>query len=438
MFGNEQRVVITGLGIATPLGIGPEANWAALAEARSAIGKLKAFPLGDVHTTMAAEIDRFDLKTLAIPKHKKALIKNQKYMARDIVLAVGTAELAIADAGLADGGVDPTRFGLDLGAALISTEIDELAPAINTSTKADGEFDFTAWGRDGLPQILPIWLLRYLPNMLACHIGILNDCQGPSNTITEADAASNVAISEATRIIQRGRADVMVTGGGDSKIHPLGYVRLGLFNVLTRQDTPETACRPFHKDRDGWVPGEGAGIIILEEYEHAKKRGAKIYGEVLGCASACDAYGPGGLDPEGGGTEVAIRAALKDAGLEPSQVGHVNAHGSATQICDLAEARAFERVFGPEGVPVTALKGYMGNMGASCGAVELICSLIGVNQGMVPPAVHCDELDPRCRVDLVRGAPRPTDNPIFVNTNLTRYGQAAAVVVRGNRGGTEY
>ncbi len=223
-------------------------------------------------------------------------------------------------------------------------------------------------------MIPPTWLLKYLPNMLACHISILLDCQGPSNTITEAEAASNLAIGEASRIIARGRADVMISGGADSKIHPLSLVRMSLLDQMSHwKGEPSQACKPFDRRRDGWVPGEGAGILILEEREHALKRGARIYGEVLGFGSGCDARPGGGLDPEGVGTEIAVKAALRDAGIAPGAVGHVNAHGSATPISDLAEARAFRRVFGDApGVPVTALKGYMGNLVSGSGAVELI------------------------------------------------------------------
>ena len=167
-------------------------------------------------------------------------------------------------------------------------------------------------------MIPPIWLLKYLPNMLACHISILIDCQGPSNTITEAEAASNLAIGEAARIIARGRADVMITGGADSKIHPLSLVRMSLLDQMSHwRGEPSKACKPFDARRDGWVPGEGAGILILEEREHALKRGARIYGEVLGFGSGCDARPGGGLDPDGVGTEIALRAALKGAGLDP-------------------------------------------------------------------------------------------------------------------------
>jgi 3-oxoacyl-[acyl-carrier-protein] synthase II len=439
MLRSERRVVITGLGLVSPLGVGPEELWAALAAGRGAVRRIAAFPVEGLANDVGAEVPDFSPKTwpkkyaLPDPEHRKALTKSLKYMARDIQLAVAAAELAFGDAGLVGAGVDPTRIGVDLGAGLISTELDELAPAITLASQAGGHFDYHVWGRESISQIPPIWLLKYLPNMLACHISILLDCQGPSNTITEAEAASNLAIGEAARIIAKGRADVMITGGADSKIHPLGLIRMTLLNQMSHwSGDPSQACRPFDARRDGWVAGEGAGILILEEYEHAKARGAKIYGEILGFGSGCDAHPGGGLDPEGIGTEVAIRAALRDAGLEPSEIGHVNAHGAATVEADLAESRAFGRIFGPEGVPVTALKGYVGNIVSGCGAVEALASLIGLNRGQIPPTINCDDPDPACRLDLVRSSPRATENPTFVNTNLTRHGQAAALVVRAH------
>jgi len=281
-------------------------------------------------------------------------------------------------------------------------------------------------------MIEPIWLLKYLPNMLACHISILVDCQGPSNTITEADASSNLAIAEAARIIARGRADVMITGGADSKIHPLSVVRMALLDNMSRwEGEPSQSCRPFDRRRSGWVPGEGAGILILEERSHALRRGARIHGEILGGGSGSDAMPAGGLDPEGSGTFVAVTSALDEAGLDPADIGHVNAHGSATVVSDLAEARAFRRVFGSMGVPVTAFKGYMGNLVSGCGSIELIGSLIAANRGRIPAILNCDQPDPEMELDLVLNLPRSTRNPVFVNTNLTPNGQAAALVIRG-------
>ncbi len=434
MLGSDRRVVITGIGLVTPLGDSIDRFWTSLSEGKGAVAPIKAFPVEGLPGNVGGEILDFSFEKFALPKlDKKALRKSKKYMARDIQLAVAAAQAAFADAGLTQGGVEPTRIGIDLGAGLISTELDELAPAIQHAMTAPEVFDYQKWGRESIGVMEPIWLLKYLPNMLACHISILIDCQGPSNSITEADASANLAVSEACRIIARNRADVMITGGADSKIHPLSMVRLSLYGQLSGwKGDPSGACRPFDRRRDGWVPGEGAGILILEDREHAEARGARIYGEILGSGSGCDANPAGGLDPLGGGTEVAIRAALREAGLTPADIGHVNAHGSGHKLSDLAEARAFQRVFGPGKVPITALKGYMGNLSSGCGSVELLGSLIGVNRGAIPHILNCDEPDPECgELDLVLGAPRPTDNPIFVTTNLTPNGQASAIVVKG-------
>ncbi|MGO9466820.1 MAG: beta-ketoacyl-[acyl-carrier-protein] synthase family protein [Isosphaeraceae bacterium] len=432
MLCSERRVVITGLGLISSLGDRPDRVLASLLEGRGAVRRLDSLRVAGLANDLAAEILGFELKNYALPKYRKALAKSKKYMARDIQLAVAAAQLALDDAGLADGGVDPTRIGIDLGAGLHSSELVDIAPAITHAYPNGRDFDFQTWGRESIGLIEPLWLLKYLPNMIACHISILFDCQGPSNTITEADASSNLAIGEAARVIARGKADVMITGGADSKMHPLSFVRMSMYKKMSCwKGEPSAACKPFDCRRDGLVPGEGAGILILEEREHALKRGACVHGEILGAGSGCDIMLAGGIDPEGNSTEVAITAALFEAGLAPAQVGHVNAHGASTEIADLAEARAIGRVFGPRGVPVTALKGYLGSLGAACGAVELVANLIGVNHGKIPAILNCDQPDPKCDADLVVDGPRPARKPIFVSTSLTNYGQAAAVVVRG-------
>lgn len=433
MLGLERRVVITGLGFVTPLGDAPEPLWERLAAGQGALRRIQEFPVAGLPNDVVAEIRDFDfIKGYALAKFRKTLAKSRKYMARDIQLAVAAAQRAMSDAGLVDGGVDPTRIGIDLGAGLISTDLDELAPAITMASSNTGHFEFPVWGREAIGVIEPIWLLKYLPNMLACHISILMDCQGPSNTITEADSSSNLAIAEAARIIARGKADVMITGGADSKIHPLSLTRMALYNTMSRwEGEPSAGLRPFDARRDGTLPGEGAGILILEELGHALRRGAKIHGEILGAGSGCDAVPTGGQDPQGGGTEIAVKGALREARIKPEDVGHVNAHGAGFKVGDLAEARAFERVFGKGAVPVTGLKGYLGNIASGAGAVELIASLVGVNRGLIPPTLNCDDVDPACHVDVVTGPPRPTDNPVFVNTNVTINGQASAVVVKG-------
>ena len=271
--------------------------------------------------------------------------------------------------------------------------------------------------------------------MLACHISILVDCQGPSNTITEAEAASNLAIGEASRIIARGRADVMITGGADSKIHPLSLVRMSLLDQMSRwQGEPAAglpAVRPPAR-RLGRRRGGG----------HPDPRGARARPGARGPDLRRDPRLRLGLrrharragsTPRGSAPRSPSGRPCATPGSRPATSATSTPTAPPRSSSDLAEARAFHRVFGPGGsVPVTALKGYIGNLVSGCGAVELIASLLGVNRGVIPPVLNCDEPDPECDLDLVRGEPRPTDNPTFLNTNLTRHGQAAALVVRGN------
>ena len=248
MLGSERRVVITGLGVVSSLGDRPDRLLGSLLDGRGAVGKLEAFPVAGLANDIGAEIRGFELKNYALPKYRKALAKSKKYMARDIQLAVAAAQLALDDAGLVDGGVEPTRIGIDLGAGIISSELDEIGPAIAHSYPNGRDFDFQIWGRESIGLIEPLWLLKYLPNMLACHISILFDCQGPSNSITESDASSNLAIVEAARVIARGGADVMVTGGADSKIHPLSFVRMCMLQKMSRwKGEPSEACKPFDR-----------------------------------------------------------------------------------------------------------------------------------------------------------------------------------------------
>ncbi len=432
MGANQRRVVITGLGLISPIGVGVGPIWDSLRLGRSGIGPIRTFPVDGLSTSAVGEVIDFQLKEYTIPRLNKVVRKSMKYMARDIQLAVAAAMLAYQDAKLDGSGIDPTRIGIDLGAGLMSTELSELSDAIATAYRDEDSFDYPTWGKESIPKIEPIWLLRYLPNMLACHISIFLDCQGPSNTITQGEAASTAALGEAYRIISRGVADVMISGGADSKIHPLSLVRMGLLDQLSRFEGPaEYSHRPFDRRRSGSVPAEGAAIVILEERSHAESRGAHIYGEILGFGSASDAYPRGGIDPEGPGTELAVQAALREAGLSPDEIGHVHAHGAATINADLSEARAFSRVFGPGAVPVTAVKGATGNMYSGSGSFELAASLLATGHGLIPPTVACRELDPECPLDVVTESPRSIDNPTFLTSNLTRYGQSACLVVQG-------
>ncbi|ADV61111.1 Beta-ketoacyl synthase [Isosphaera pallida ATCC 43644] len=431
----ERRVVVTGQGLISPFGWDRVAAHHAFVEGRTGIAPIRSFAVEGLPTNCGGEIAEFTEKAgkaMMPPKLARAYGKSLKYMARDIQLAVVAAALAVSDAGLAEGGVDPTRFGIDLGAGLISTELDELTPAIQTAYAAgNGAFDFAAWGTQSIPLIQPIWLLRYLPNMLACHISIFMDCQGPSNTVTQGEAAAALAIGEAARLIATDRADVMISGAADSKIHPLSLVRMTMLGQLsTWPGDPTEGCRPFDRAACGWLPGEGAGILVLEERDHALKRGARIDAEVVGFGSGCDAV-PGGLGTEGRGVEVAVAAALRDAGLQPDQLGLVIAHGSGVPAWDQAEVRGLTRALDGARVPVTGLKGHVGTSASASGSIETIIGLQSLIEGTAPAIRNCVE-PITDQLDLIVGAPRPLppNRPHVLKVGFTRLGQASALILK--------
>ncbi len=423
-----RRVVITGLGVVSPLGIGKAEFWDALAAGRSGIARLESIDPDGLPTSIGGEVRGYDPKKF-VPTSQR---KNLKVMARDIQLAVGAARLVFEDAGLSDNRPDPQRIGIDFGASMISSELNDLAASAVRSRDAADQFDYRKWGTEAMGHMPPLWLLKYLPNMPSCHISILYDLQGPSNSITQAEAASNLAIGEAFRIIARGAADVMVAGGCDSKINPLALIRLCLLEACSRRnDAPAEACRPFDSDRDGMVAAEGAAAVMLEELEHARRRGARIYGELVGFGTGCDAR-PAGAALDGTGYRVALAAALRDAGMTPGALGYYNAHGAGTREGDLVEARALHDVFGDHAarIPVSAHKSGLGNAMAGCGALEFVAGLLALEHGLIPPSLNCPRPDPRCRLNVVTGTPRPLERPSFVSVNATRLGQAAALIVR--------
>lgn len=433
MNSNAPRVVITGLGVTCPMATGQADLTSALRDGRGGVATINSFSVPDIVPHAVGEIRGFDPKNYVIPRLKKTLAKSLKYMARDIQLAVAMAQVALQDAGLAEGGVDPTRIGLDLGAGIISTELQELSAAIEESYKYNDSFDYRIWGHDGIKLIQPIWLLKYLPNMLACHISILSDCQGPSNTITSGDASSGLAIGEAARIIQRGRADVMISGGADSKIHPLSYCRAQILGLLSRWKGDSTkASRPFDSQSTGLILGEGAGILILENLKHAESRSANIYGEVIGIGAGSDAKLIG-QPLSGQGIEIALRSALADAGIQSDDpsISHIHAHGIGVPMLDRAEATAIRKVFTSRpDIPVTSIKGGTGNMGAGNGGVEVIANLLAMRDGFVPPTLNCDSPVEEYGLNIVRFQPIAAKGNVFVSLNLTRYGQASCVVTR--------
>ncbi len=431
---SPRRVVITGVGIISPLGIGFDVFTANLLAGKSSITQLESTPYSGSPHNVGAEIKDFN-ETTAKNEYLKKQRKSIKVMCREIQFGVASASLAIDDSGLDLAGIDHDRFGVDFGANLMFSPPAVLKDAAWTCVGADDPtftFQYEQWGGKGLRSLEPLWLLRYLPNMPACHIGIYADARGPSNSITLNEASGNLAVAEAYHVIQRDLADTMIAGTTGTKIHAVKSMHAALWDTLAEHgnDPPASWSRPFEKSRTGEVIAEGACSFILEEEAHAKQRGAKILGRVLGAGSSC-AFDRNGHVCVTRALVNAMRVAIRDAGLTPDQIGHINAHGLGTPQMDRDEARAIHEVFGPgaEKIPVTALKSSLGNSGASCGTIELAGSLAGLTQGVIPPTLNYRVPDPECRLDIVPEKPRPVANRIFLNANVTAMGQASVLVV---------
>jgi len=418
MFGSE--VVITGIGVVCPIGIGKDSVWDAYCAGRNGVGRIGLFDPAGLPIQIAGEVKDFDPAQFVKPR------KNLKVMLRDAQLGVAASSLACQDAGIAAGKVDPERFGVVLGADRICGPIDDSEPAYRRCI-AEREFHFERWGSEGMPEIFPLTFLRVLPNMIASHISIVHDAQGPNNTIHQAEASSLLALAEAARVIQRGAADVMLAGAASSAVAPYDWVIYCSGGRLSpRQDEPAAVMRPFDAGRDGEVRGEGAAIFVLENRRHAEARGAVILARVLGCSSGSEMTN-GRAEIRGTGLRRAIHVALEEAGLAASNVGHVNANGLSTVADDAAEGRVLRDTV--PGVPVTAPKSFFGNLGAAGGAVEMVASVMALVEGTVPATRNYQRPDPNCPLPIVRGEPQQVGGQTALSVNFTRIGQAAAVVL---------
>lgn len=421
----ESRIVVTGIGVVSPIGIGKDAFWRKLIAGQSGIGFLTSFRCDNLPSKLAAEITDFD--PLDYVYQKKFL----KVMSRDIQLGVSAASLAMKDCGIKTGDVDPLRMGVEFGAGHISFTPEEMAEAARDFSDPSQRDGYTRWGDDQMGKIAPLWLLRQLPNMPACHVAIEHDCQGPNNTITNGEASALLALNEAMRVINRNQADVMIVGACSSSIHPVDIARLNLYDRLSRRhDDPTRACRPFDRDRDGAIVGEGAAVFVIERYSHAVARGADVYAEILGVGGGCDGHGH---QNGAGGTGVvrAVESVLKRSRLLPTEIGHINAHGKSTQRDDFVEARAYHKVLGDaaQTIPVTALKSYFGNFDAGSGAVELAGSLLALRHRTLPMTLNYETPDPACLLNVV-SEPVRLANDVALSVNRSSMGQSAAAAFR--------
>lgn len=398
----RRRVVVTGMGVITPVGNTVETMWQSLREGRSGIGPITYFDASGFPTQFAAQVKDFDLS------HYVDDTRRFEFSGRNIRFAVGAARQAFDDSGLGAHAYDPARFGVYLGAGEGQQDFMLVMSMIAESQK-DGQVDLEEFTRRGLASLHAQTELEQEPNMPAGHLASLFDAQGPNLNCLTACAASSQAIGEATELIRRGDADIMLSGGAHSMIHPFGVTGFNLLTALsTHNESPQEASRPFDKDRDGFVLGEGAGMVILEELEHAKKRGARIHGELMGYGSTADAYRITDIHPEGRGAVACIRMAMKDAGLNPTDIHYVNAHGTSTEVNDRVETAAIKQAFGENAykTPVSSIKSMLGHLIAAAGSVEAITCLLAIRDGVLPPTINYRTPDPDCDLDYVPNAAR--------------------------------
>ena len=407
-----RRVVITGLGAVSAHGLGTAAYFGALLEGKSSLGALTRFDPGAFEARIAGQAPAFKTTDYVPKSYRKAT----KIMARDIELAVVAADFCVKDARLATKAVaevtpleklgptwhkpDPTRLGCNIGAGLICADLDELTTAMLQARNPDGSFSLSKWGKSddpakssGMESLTPLWLLKYLPNMLACHVSILHDTQGPSNTITCGQASAGLALSEAARTIARGNADFALVGGCESKVNPMALMRWSLLKRLATNgnDNPAAACRPLDAGAAGTVLGEGGAVLVIEELEHAKARGATIYAEIVGLGSSANGTYVAEPDATGEAVAAAVKKAFRDAGIAADAVQLVIPPSVGVPKFDRADAAALGLAFGSAlgKTAVVPLHGGIGDCGAGAQALDLVAAAMALSTQTIPPAVNC-------------------------------------------------
>ncbi len=406
-----KRVVVTGLGPVTPIGVGAEAFLKAQQEAKNGIRHISLFDASDLSVKIAGEVD------IDVSNHIER--KEAKRLDRYVHLALIGAELALEDAGLSPEDIAGEHTGTCIGSGIGGLGTWE--------EQAKQRFD------RGAMRMSPFFIPMLIANMASGHVAMRYGLLGPSSTVVTACATGSGAIGDAFRIIQRGEADIMLTGGSEACVTPMGIGGFAVMKALsTRNDSPETASRPFTASRDGFVAGEGAGILVLEEYEHAKKRGAPIYAEVVGYATSADAHHITAPAPGGTGAIRCINWALKSAGLNAEQLGYINAHGTSTPANDLNETLAFKAVFGSADKvpPVSSTKSMTGHTLGAAGGIEAIASVQALASGVLPPTRNYLDPDPELDLDYIPNEAREQVVDYVLSTNFAFGGQNAALVFK--------
>ena len=407
-----RRVVVTGLGALTPVGNSAEELWAGLTQGRSGIGPITRFDASGYDTRIAGEIKNFDPLAFVDKKEARRLDPYLQY-------AIASSVMAVSDAGLDPARVDSERFGVLIGSGIGGI-----------TTLLDGEKVRETKGPDRVsPFIIPMLIINMASGLVSMRFG----AKGPNSSIVTACATGNHAIGDAFRIIQRDEADVMIAGGAEAIIVPLTIAGFCAMKAMsTRNDDPEKASRPFDAGRDGFVCGEGAGIVVLESLEHARRRDARIYAEIIGYGMTSDAHHMTAPDPEGDGAARAMARALKDARLTPADVGYVNAHGTSTPYNDRFETVAIKRVFGDHArkLAVSSTKSMTGHLLGAAGGVEAIATALALHHGLLPPTINYETPDPDCDLDYVPNQARKQDVDVALSNAFGFGGTNATLVFR--------
>ena len=409
----QRRVVVTGLGLVTPLGIGLEKNWQSLVAGQSGIRKIDRFPNIDAFASrIAGQVPDFHAEDFIEPKEIKKMDLFIQY-------SVAAASMAMEHSGFKIDPQEAENVGVIIGVGLCGIDTIEATER--------------AYLDGGPRKISPFFIPKVISNLAPGQIAIRHGAKGVNWTPTSACASGNNAIGEAFHLIRRGLQDVVIAGGAESAITPLGVGGFSAMKALsTRNDEPERASRPFDKGRDGFIIAEGSGVLILEEREKAIKRGAKIHGEVIGYGANGDAHHITAPAPEGEGAARCMRLALKDAGLAPSDIDYINAHGTSTEYNDANETQAIKKVFGEHAfkLPVSSTKSMTGHLLGAAGAVEGVFSVLALGHGIIPPTINYENPDPDCDLDYVPNQARRADIRVALSNSFGFGGTNACVIFR--------
>jgi len=408
----KKRVVITGIGILAPNGTGKEVFWQALTEGKSGIGTVTRFKTDDFPTKIAGEVRDFD-------PGKFFDRKEAKRMDRFTQFAVAGTKLAIEDAGLNLESIDSERLAVVFGTGIGGMEtLEEQARIL---------------AEKGPGRVSPFFVPMMIANMAAGQISISIGAKGPNYTIVNACATGTNAVGDAYKLLQRGEADAVITGGSEASVTPLAFAGFCSMKAMsTRNNEPDRASRPFDRDRDGFVLSEGAGVLLLETLEHAKSRGAHIYTEVIGYGSSADAFHITAPVPGGEGAAASMQAALNDAKLKPEEVEYINAHGTSTDLNDKLETLAIKKVFGAKAydIPISSTKSMTGHLLGAAGAIELIACCMAIEKGIIPPTINYETPDPDCDLDYVPNKARRQQVAVALSNSFGFGGHNATVILK--------